>query len=80
VVYVENEQVASRLHFVGSPTVRVDGLDVDPAANALDTYGLRCRVYDVGGHVDGAPPSTWIEAALRKPESPTGSPLGHGHC
>lgn len=64
VAYVENDEAAARLRFVGSPTVRVDGRDVDPATNSIDGYGLRCRVYPVDGHLENAPPSTWIAAAL----------------
>lgn len=65
VSYVESEAAAARLHFVGSPTVRVDGVDVD-TSHASRAYGLRCRVYAVDGHLEGAPPAEWIAAALRE--------------
>lgn len=35
VVRVENDDDAKRLRFLGSPTVRVDGVDVDPAIVAI---------------------------------------------
>src|SRR5262245_32881844 len=65
VVRVENDPDAMRLRFLGSPTVRVDGVDVEPSAPSRDDYGLQCRVYSVGGRHDGAPPVDWIVAALR---------------
>jgi hypothetical protein len=34
---------AQAQHFVGSPTVRIEGLDVQPADG--EAYGLSCRVY-----------------------------------
>jgi hypothetical protein len=39
---------AEREHFVGSPTIRIDGVDIQPAEN--EPYGLSCRVYH---HRDG---------------------------
>lgn len=36
---------AEREHFVGSPTVRVAGVDIDPASAADHPVGLACRVY-----------------------------------
>ena len=55
-VPVETEQQARRLRFVGSPTVRVDGLDLDPYVTfAATDFGLRCRKYQDGHRVRGWP-------------------------
>jgi hypothetical protein len=43
VVKVETEEQACELRFVGSPTIRVDGQDIDPPINAC--YALTCRAY-----------------------------------
>ena len=64
VSYVESKEAAARLRFLGSPTVRVDGVDVDPWPAQNETFGLRCRVYEVDGHLEGAPPASAIAAAL----------------
>lgn len=64
-VRVENDADAKRLRFLGSPTVRVDGVDVDASAKLRDDFGLQCRVYSVGERLEGAPPTEWIAAALR---------------
>ena len=61
---IETESEARIHRFVGSPTVRVDGQDVDPAAGALTSYGLQCRLYSHGGRVEGLPPVDLIRAAL----------------
>src|SRR5258706_15596141 len=45
VVLVQSEEQATALRFLGSPSVRVDGLDVDATARTREDYGLRCRVY-----------------------------------
>jgi hypothetical protein len=64
-VPVRNDEEAQRLRFLGSPTVRVDGQDVDPTAATRHDFGMQCRVYRVNGRLEGAPPSEWIAAALR---------------
>jgi len=63
-VPVETEADARRLGFLGSPTVRVDGVDVDPAARNAATFGLQCRIYESGGRLVASPPVSWIKAAL----------------
>lgn len=64
-VRVEGDADASRLRFLGSPTVRVDGRDVDDSAASRTDFGLQCRVYSIDGRLVGVPPVEWIEAALR---------------
>jgi hypothetical protein len=64
-VRVGSDEEARHLRFLGSPTVRVDGVDVDGTAERRDDYGLQCRLYTVGGRLQGAPPADWIASALR---------------
>jgi hypothetical protein len=64
-VRVASNDDARRLRFLGSPSVRVDGVDVDRTAKHRDDFGLQCRIYSVEGRLDGAPPADWIAAALR---------------
>jgi hypothetical protein len=45
-IAVTNDAVARQLKFPGSPTIRVDGRDVE--SNAQDSYGLACRLYSNG--------------------------------
>jgi len=62
---VETPQEAERDRFLGSPTVRVDGRDVEPGASARTDYGLKCRIYraeELGQ--SPLPPERWIRAAL----------------
>lgn len=55
---------AQQLRFLGSPTVRVNGVDIDPSARQRTNYGLSCRVYS---RVSGVPPDDLIMAALQSP-------------
>ncbi len=53
--------------FLGSPTVRVDGVDVEPGAATRHTFGLTCRLYRSDGGLRGTPPVEWILARLSEP-------------
>ncbi len=58
--------VAQAVRFAGSPTIRVDGQDVDPSFADPGDYTPRCRVYWTADGPRGTPPREWIEAALRR--------------
>ena len=63
-VEVKTADDAQHLRFLGSPTVRVEGTDVDPSAVGATSFGLQCRVYEHEGRLQGSPPEEWIRAAL----------------
>jgi hypothetical protein len=84
---IGDDAEATRKRFLGSPTVHVDGLDVEPDAGVRDNYGLQCRVYWHDGRLEGAPPSHWIAAALAAGNEHAGPSLSdsaergaHGCC
>jgi hypothetical protein len=57
-VEVKGPDDARRLRFLGSPTVVVDGIDIEPAARSRTDFGFCCRTY--GGeviHDRDAPPT-----------------------
>ena len=68
---------AQRERFLGSPTVRVDGRDVDPSADRRRDYGLSCRLYPGPDGPRGTPPDEWVLAALRPPRA--GEPWHGGY-
>lgn len=61
---VDSDHHAQSLRFLGSPTVRVNGRDIDPSASSRAGYGLQCRLYRTHDGVTGTPPDAWILAAL----------------
>lgn len=63
-VKVKSEEDAKRLRFLGSPTVRVNGADVEPLARGSENYGFRCRIYRVNGKILGSSPKEELEQAL----------------
>lgn len=63
-VRVASEEEARRLRFLGSPTVRVDGRDVEPGAGERRDFALACRVYRTDDGFRGLPAEGWIRTAL----------------
>ncbi len=59
-IEVRDEADAARLRFLGSPSVRVDGADIEPGAESRDTYGLACRLYGTSG----LPPREMLRSSL----------------
>jgi hypothetical protein len=66
VVKVETDEQARELRFVGSPTIRVDGQDIDPPTESR--YALTCRAYRLeDGRISPVPAKDMIRRALRSP-------------
>lgn len=63
-VEVPDDAAAQRERFLGSPTLRVDGRDVEPGADARSDFGLKCRLYRTPNGLGGLPSDEWISAAL----------------
>jgi hypothetical protein len=63
-ISVGNDEEAQRRRFLGSPTIRVNGKDVDPSVDGSAQFGLQCRLYGCGERFVGVPPAAWIQAAL----------------
>ena len=62
---VTSQEEAERLAFPGSPTIRVDGVDVDPSG-AAGRAMLACRIYRLpDGRISPVPSREQLEAALR---------------
>ncbi|MGH2984165.1 MAG: DF family (seleno)protein [Solirubrobacterales bacterium] len=65
---IESIEDAERAQFLGSPTVRVEGVDVDAGAAERGDFGLKCRLYRSDGVTSPLPPEEWIREALARSE------------
>ena len=63
-VNVPDQETAEQLRFLGSPTIRVDGCDVDPYTGEHDDYALSCRVFRTDAGIVGQPDERWVRQAL----------------
>ncbi len=61
-VEVADSEEAETLRFLGSPSVRVNGRDIEPGADDRTGFALSCRVYGAAG----VPPRDLLVAALRE--------------
>jgi hypothetical protein len=61
---VATPEAAVEERSLGSPTLRIDGVDVDPGAGEREDFGLKCRVFSTPAGLTGMPDEEWIRAAL----------------
>ncbi len=76
---VQDDATAQSAAFLGSPTVRIDGLDVEPSARKSKEFGMMCRTYIGEGATRlGLPSHELIRSALR--EAAAMQPAAHNCC
>ena len=63
-IEVPDLESGKRTKFAGSPTIRVDGVDIDPAYEDMGDYAPRCRVYTTSRGLSGVPERRWIEETI----------------
>jgi hypothetical protein len=61
---VVDQDAADQARFPGSPTVRVDGHDVEPWSEPASEYVVGCRLYRREHHFAGQPEERWVREAL----------------
>jgi len=62
---VDTPEKAAAHRFLGSPSVRINGGDIEAGAEERDSFGLMCRTYANGAAAAGAPSVEMIRGALR---------------
>jgi len=65
-IEVADEATGDRVCFPGSPTIRVDGVDVEPGWEPCADCTPRCRVYATAEGLRGLPEREWVAGALRR--------------
>lgn len=60
-----NSESTLRSSFLGSPSIRVDGRDIEPGAQARTDYVLSCRLYRTEDGTSGQPDERLLRDALR---------------
>ena len=64
---IRTDQDARQWDFCGSPTIRINGTDIDPGGAAAQRVGLNCRIYHTSdGRVTPMPPDEMIRKAIEK--------------
>jgi len=65
-IEVPDQAAAKELGFLGSPSIRVDGVDIEPVSRTSTGGSFACRCYP-----GGLPPAEMIRAALREAQGQT---------
>ena len=68
-VCVDDDRAAGRLRFRGSPTVRIDGIDVDPIDDDAP-FAARCRLYRTSVGLAGVPDRAALRSAILAASAP----------
>jgi len=63
-IEVPDLETGNRVTFPGSPTIRINGIDVEPGWEECDDCTPRCRLYMTEDGLKGVPERGWIEAAI----------------
>jgi hypothetical protein len=63
-IEVSDSSQAEALSFPGSPTVLIDGIDVEPGLARGASNGLSCRIYMIDGSRHKAPTKEMIRRAI----------------
>jgi hypothetical protein len=71
-IKIDDKESAHRLRFLGSPTVRIDGDDIEPNARDRTDVALSCRIYRSEHGTRGYPDSDLLRTALRKGDGVAG--------
>src|SRR5919201_910522 len=61
---IVDQAAADQARFPGSPTVRVDGRDVEPGSEPPAEYTTACRLYRLEHRLAGQPHERWVREAL----------------
>lgn len=63
-ILVTTEETAVSQKFLGSPSIRIGGEDLEGISGSEGEYSLKCRIYSVDGTLQGIPPESLIRKAL----------------
>jgi hypothetical protein len=61
---IPDPETARRERFLGSPSIRVNGRDVEPGADTRGDYVYACRIYRTSRGQSGQPGEEWLREAL----------------
>jgi len=64
VIDVPDQEAVERTRFLGSPTIRVNGRDIEPGADGRRDFVHSCRVFRTENGLTGQPDPRWLRDAL----------------
>ena len=61
-IEIKDEADVQRWRFIGSPTIRLDG--IDPFDQGTSNFGMECRIYNTPDGLIGWPTRSMLDKAL----------------
>lgn len=66
-INIETDQMAQEHNFIGSPTIRINRVDIDPKARNAKVTGYKgCRIYQTEEGLKGTPTVETIKKAIKE--------------
>lgn len=66
-INIETDEMAKEYNFIGSPTIRINGGDIDPRAREAKVTGYKgCRIYQTPEGIKGAPTVEMIKKVIQE--------------
>lgn len=65
IVEIKSKEDAERYHFLGSPTIQINGLDIEKERRNESSV-MGCRIYKTKDGYSGVPPKEMIEKAIKE--------------
>lgn len=65
IIEINSKEDAEKYHFLGSPTIQINGLDIEKERRN-DLPAMGCRVYKTKDGYSGVPPKEMIEKAIEE--------------
>ena len=63
-VEIRTQAEAGAIRFMGSPSIRINGSDIEPWARSAKGLGLSCRTYVNGSRQSGVPSRDLVLSAI----------------
>jgi Domain of unknown function (DUF2703) len=63
-IEVRTQAEAEAIRFVGSPSIRINGSDIEPWARTAKSFGLSCRTYVDDSRRGGVPSRDLLRGAI----------------
>lgn len=63
-IKIEDDEQALRARFLGSPTIRINGRDIESGAPEIKDFSMRCRLYLEDDKVNEWPSKKLIRSAI----------------
>lgn len=65
-IEIRTQAEAEAMGFVGSPSIRINGADIESWARTAKTFGMSCRTYLHGSQRSGVPSRDLLRHAIKE--------------